>query len=59
VKVFWLIAAAVCGVVAMYFAYYANFENAFVAAALGAVGWILSYRAQLKQKLKEYDEDES
>jgi hypothetical protein len=59
VKVFWLIAAAVCGVVAVYFAFGGNYDNAFVAAALGGVAWILSYRAQLKQKLKEYDEDES
>jgi hypothetical protein len=57
VKTFWLIAAGVCGVVALYFAYTGNYENAFVAAALGGVAWILSYRVQLKQKLKN-DEDE-
>jgi hypothetical protein len=53
VKTFWLIAAAVCGVCALFFAYRGNFENAFVAAALGGVSWILNYRAQLKQKLKD------
>jgi hypothetical protein len=58
VKVFWLIAAAVCGVVALYFAYVGNYDNAFVAAALGGVSWILNYRAQLKQKLKDEDEEE-
>lgn len=57
-KVFWLIAAAVCGVVALYFAYRGNYDNAFFAAALGGVAWILNYRAQLKQKLKD-DEEES
>ena len=57
-KVFWLIAAAVCGVVALYLAFVGNYENAFVAAALGGVSWILNYRAQLKQKLKDEDEEE-
>ena len=58
-KTFWLIAAAVCGVVALYFAYAANYDNAFVAAAVGGVAWILSYRVQLKQKLKDDDEEDS
>jgi len=57
VKTFWLIAAAVCGVVALYFAYKGNYDNAFVAAAIGGVAWILNYRVQLKQKLKDDEED--
>jgi hypothetical protein len=59
VKTFWLIAAAVCGVVALYFAYTGNYDNAFVAAAVGGVAWILSYRVQLKQKLEDNDEEDS
>ena len=58
-KTFWLIAAAVSGVVALYFAYTGNYDNAFVAAAVGGVTWILSYRVQLKQKLKDDDEEDS
>ncbi|HEX5965816.1 MAG TPA: hypothetical protein VFY51_07780 [Pyrinomonadaceae bacterium] len=57
-KTFWLIAAAVCGVVALYFAYVGNYDNAFVAAALGGVAWILNYRTQLKEKFKDEDEEE-
>ena len=56
-KTFWLIAAVVCGVLALYFAYRGNYDNAFVAAALGGVAWILNYRTQLKQKLKDDEED--
>ena len=56
-KTFWLIAAAVCGVLALYFAYRGNYDNAFVAAALGGVAWILNYRTRLKQKLKDDEED--
>jgi hypothetical protein len=59
VKTFWLIAAAVCGVVALYFAYTGNYDNAFIAAAVGGVAWILSYRVQLKQKLKDNEEEDS
>jgi len=59
VKTFWLIAAAVCGVVALYLAYTGNYDNAFVAAAIGGVAWILSYRVQLKQKLKDDDDEDS
>ncbi len=58
-KTFWLIAGAVCGVVALYFAYTGNYDNAFVAAAIGGVAWILSYRVQLKQKLKDNEEEDS
>jgi hypothetical protein len=59
VKTFWLIVAAVSGVVALYFAYRGNYDSAFVAAAFGGVAWILSYRAQLRQKLKDDDEEET
>ena len=61
-KTFWLIAAAVCGVAAAYFAFTGNFESAFVAAALGGVSWILNYRTQLKSRLDDeepqIDDDE-
>lgn len=56
-KTFWLIVAAVAGVIAIFFAYRGNFESAFVAAAIGAVAWFLSYRVQLTQKIKDDEED--
>jgi hypothetical protein len=55
-----MILAVTCGVVAVVFVFRNNFENAFVAAAGGAVCWILNYRQQLKEKLpvqNEEDED--
>ena len=54
-KTFWLIAAGVGGVVALFFAYKSDYETAFVAAAIGAVAWFLSYRAQLTQQPKDDD----
>jgi hypothetical protein len=62
VKTFWLIVAAVCGVTAAYFAFQSDFEKAFVAAASGAVAWFLNYRAILKSRIideEEEDEEES
>lgn len=52
-KTIWLIAAAACGLAALYFAYRGIYDSAFVAAALGGVAWILNYRAQLKEKLED------
>ena len=48
-KVFWLIVAGICILVAGYFLWRRDFDWAFVVAALGAVAWFLNYRAQLKE----------
>ena len=58
-KTFWIIIAAVCGLMALFFVYRDDYEKAFVAAAAGAVYWFLNYRQQLKERLpKEPEEDE-
>jgi hypothetical protein len=58
VKTFWLIVAAVGGLVALFFAYKGNYESAFVAAAIGAAAWFLNYRAQVKQRLDDETNDD-
>ena len=54
--------AAAGGVLAVVFVFRGEFENAFVAAAAGAVCWFLNYRVQLKQRLasrnEEFEDDE-
>ena len=54
--------AAAGGVLAVVFVFRGEFENAFVAAAAGAVCWFLNYRVQLKERLasrnEEYEDDE-
>ena len=54
--------AAAGGVLAAVFVFRGEFENAFVAAAAGAVCWFLNYRVQLKQRLasrnEEFEDDE-
>jgi hypothetical protein len=62
VKTLWMILAGVGGVVAAVFVFRGDYEKAFVAAAAGAVCWILNYRWQLRASLasreEEHQEDE-
>ena len=51
-----MILAGACGVLAVYFVVRENYENAFVAAAGGAVCWLLNYRQQLRQSVRKDDE---
>ena len=61
-KAVWMTLAAAGGVLAAVFVFRGEFENAFVAAAAGAVCWFLNYRVQLKQRLasrnEEFEDDE-
>ena len=56
-KTLWLILAGVGGVLAVVFVFRGDYENAFVAAAAGAVCWILNYRWQLRELLPKDEED--
>jgi hypothetical protein len=54
-----MILAGACGLLAVYFVVKENYENAFVAAAAGAVCWLLNYRQQIRESLpKEEDEEQ-
>ena len=53
-----MIVAGACGLLAVYFVLKENYENAFVAAAAGAVCWILSYRQQIRESLPKEDDEE-
>jgi len=57
VKTLWIILAGVGGVLAVVFVFRGEYENAFVAAAAGAVCWILNYRWQLRESLPSEDEE--
>ncbi len=52
-----MILAGVGGVLAAVFVFSGDFEKAFVAAAAGAVCWILNYRWQLRESLASRDEE--
>jgi hypothetical protein len=52
-----MILAGVGGVLAVVFVVRGNYENAFVAAAAGAVCWFLNYRWQLRESLPSEDEE--
>ena len=56
-KTLWMILAGVGGVLAVVFVFRGDFEKAFVAAAAGAVCWILNYRQQMRESLASRDEE--
>ena len=67
-KLFWMILAGICIVIAAFFLLRRDLNTAFVIAALGMVAWFLNYRAQMKaiiaaadleehKKRKDSDED--
>ena len=49
----WIIASGVLLVLAAVFLWRNNLSAAFVTAALGACAWFLSYRAELRKKIKD------
>jgi len=57
VKTLWIILAGVGGMTAAVFVFREDFEQAFVAAAAGAVCWFLNYRQQLRATLPSDDEE--
>ena len=52
-----MILAGACGLLAVYFVLKENYENAFVAAAAGAVCWLLNYRQKIRESLPKEDEE--
>ena len=56
-KTLWMILAGVGGVTAAVFVFRGDYEKAFVAAAAGAVCWILNYRQQLRATLASREEE--
>jgi hypothetical protein len=51
-----MVLAAACGVVAAVFVFRGNYDNAFIAAAGGAVCWILNYRQQLRARVRSREQ---
>lgn len=48
-KLFWMILAGVCILVAALLLVMGRLDAAFVAAAFGIVSWFLNYRVQMKE----------
>ena len=55
-KTLWIVLAGAGGVIALVFVFSGDYEKAFVAAAAGAVCWILNYRQQLRETIDSRDE---
>ena len=54
-KLFWIILAGACILVAAFFLLRQDLDKAFVIAALGLVAWFLNYRAQMKEVIAAAD----
>lgn len=50
--------AAAGGLLAAFFVFRDDFDNAFVAAAGGAVCWFLNYRQQIREKMPKEEDDQ-
>lgn len=55
-KTVWIILAGAGLLLAVYFVARQDYEKAFVAAAAGAVCWLLNYRQQLRESIRKEDE---
>ena len=55
-KTFWIVVSGLCGVAALLFVVWNDYDKAFIAATLGAVSWFLNYRTRLRET---YDKDET
>jgi hypothetical protein len=58
VKTFWIVVSLLCGVTAVLFVVYDDYDKAFIAATLGAVAWFLNYRTRLREKFDTDETDE-
>ena len=54
-KTFWIVVSGLCGIAAVVFIVKQDYDKAFIAAALGAVAWFLSYRVRLREKFRDRD----
>ena len=57
-KLFWIIIACACVIVAAFMVLRGRLDAAFVIAALGVVAWFLNYRAQLTEVTAAEDLEE-
>jgi len=61
VKRLWILIACIFAVSALILFLRNDYEKAFIAAALGAVSWMLSYRVQMREIVKageQHDNDD-
>lgn len=57
-RVFQIVAVILAGIVA-YFLWKGNSDGAFISGVLGAVCFFLSFRFQIKEKMKKVDEEKN
>ena len=58
-KVYWIIAAGACGLLAVYFALQHEYDRAFISAVIGSVIWFLGYRSEMKNLIAKEPSEEN
>lgn len=58
-KRFWIILASAFALTALIMFLRTDYEKAFIAAALGAVSWMLSYRVQMREMVRANEPPEN
>ena len=58
-KLFWIIVAGICIVVAVFMVIRGRLDAAFLIAAVGVVAWFLNYRAQMSEVVAAADLEEA
>ncbi|HJX93919.1 MAG TPA: hypothetical protein VJ372_25715 [Pyrinomonadaceae bacterium] len=58
-KRFWIFLACAFALTALIMFLRTDYEKAFIAAALGAVSWMLSYRVQMREKVRANEPSEN
>jgi hypothetical protein len=59
VKRLWILIACIFAVAALILFLRNDYEKAFIAAALGAVSWMLSYRARMREIVKDGEQHDN
>jgi hypothetical protein len=59
VRRFWIIVASALAVTALILFLRSDYEKAFIAATVGAVSWMLSYRAQMRDLVRANEPPEN
>ena len=57
-KVYWIIGAGACGLLAIFFAMRQEYDRAFICAVIGSVLWFLGYRNQMKSMITSEEPEE-
>ena len=57
-RVYWIIGAGLCSLLAVIFVLRQEYDRAFISAAMGSVVWFLGYRSQMKNLIPQEESEQ-